>query len=205
VYRAVLRPEPTKKLLKPSYLAYANIDLRYAEGSLDLISDDAWHKQAVLDYYRNMHVLEKSGIGLIISGSVGTGKSTIGCQLLMRAMLSGPVRCYYVDAAEIPSIAIDKPVTEEGESVWALLRGDAHFLVIDDLGNDKSTDWKDTVFRRVLNGRYGKCVPTIITTNLEREALFRLVIRLKELFCDAYKWITVDGPTWRENDEEASR
>jgi len=202
VYRAVLRPEPDDRKLTPAHLRGANIDVRYAEATLGEIPDDATHKAPVLAFARSMHQTEKDGLGLVISGLVGTGKSTIACQLLMRAMLSSPAGCWYVDAAEIPGIAIERPMTDDGESVWGLLRGGAQFLVIDDLGNDNGTKWNDTSFRRVLNARYGKKIPTYITTNLSRSELFERVARLGELFGDSYSWLDVVGPVWRTGAEE---
>lgn len=201
-YRDVLRPEPDPgRRLKRRELEYANISPRYADGSLDLIPDEAPHRQAVLAYARELPKLERRGVGLVLSGPVGTGKSTIACQLLIRALLSSHARCYYVEATEIPSIAIERPDTDDGESVWGLLRGQAQLLVIDDLGTDRSTNWTDVSFRRVLNGRYGRQVVTIITTNLDKDDLLERVTRLGEVFPDAYRWLDVPGPTWREDEE----
>lgn len=202
-YRDVLRPEPDPgRRLKRRELWHANISPRYAAGSLDKIPDEAPHKEAVLAYARELPRLERAGTGVVLSGPVGTGKSTIGCQFLIWALLRSHARCYYVEATEIPSIAIEKPVTDQGESVWALLRGQAQLLVIDDLGTDKATNWNDVSFRRVLNGRYGQQVVTIITTNLTRAKLFKRVTRLGEIFADTYRWLDVPGPAWREDERE---
>lgn len=201
MYRAHVRPEPDPgRRIGRSEIVHSNIPFRYANGSLDLIADEAPHKEQVLAFARAMHETEKGGLGLVLSGDVGTGKSTIACQLLIWVLIRSAARCYYVESTEIPSLAIEKPRTDDGESVWELLRGMAQLLVIDDLGNDKNTDWGGTVFRRVLNGRYGHKMPTIITTNLSRDELFERVPRLSELFGDAYEWIDVAGEPWREDE-----
>lgn len=70
-------------------------------------------------------------------------------------------------------------------------------LVLDDLGKEYSSTYNDTSFDEILRSRYDKALPTIITTNVDRdlwkdqygsamgsfahEAFYRIVIKGKDL------------------------
>ena len=202
-HRADLCPSADNEPLSNRMKRRANIPELYWKSRLDLIPPTMSHYKPIHDYVATMHETEKTGQGLILTGRHGSGKSSIACCLLMEAMLRGPVRCYYVSAADVPSLVIDKPVTASGESVWELVTGRAQFLVIDDLGDERTTDWKSSAFTRVFNSRRGAMRSTFITTNCkleaeDREGVFDLFPRLKQLGPDAHRVLpTDDRLQWR--------
>ncbi len=175
----------------------ANIPELYWKVGLDKIPGGMSHRKEVFDYVSTMHETERTGQGLILIGRHGSGKSAIACCLLVEALMRGPVRCYYVAASDVPSLVIDQPRTPSGESVWELVCGRAQFLVIDDLGDERTTDWKSAAFTRVINARRGAMRPTFITANIALETeketgLFDLLPRLKQLGPDAHKVLVTD-------------
>lgn len=203
-HRADLSPAPRDQPLSNRMKRRANIPELFWPTTIGKIPDTARHKKAVLDYVATMHETETKGLGLILAGAYGSGKSALACCLLMEAMRRGPVRCYYVPAADIPSMAIEKPMSPSGESVWELLCGRAQFLVIDDMGDGRATDWTSNSFTRVLNARRNNIRPTYITTNKSLEGseqnpgLFNLIPRLKQLGGSAYEILmTDDRLQWR--------
>ena len=196
-----MEAKPRRDALDLEEWANANVPRRYSRGDLNLIPDEAQHKRWLFKWVKRLHEIEPTGVGLVIAGPHGTGKSTIACQLLGQIMRRGPLRCYYVDAADIPGVAIRQADTALGENEWRLLCGGAQVLVIDDLGIDGGTDWSDRSYRNVLNKRYGHERMTIITTNLEDRDLERRVQRVSQVFSDAYEWLTIPGPYWREEEE----
>ena len=166
---------------------------------LNKIPDSAPYKKQIFDYIDRMHESERDGHGLILYGSQGTGKTCIAGQILKAAMARGAVRGYFVDAVEIPGLAIERPDTAYNEPVWDQLRGGAQFLVVDDLGSEseKSSFWADRSIRSILKTRDHDALPTIITANLSLAELYERVPVLGTIGGDCYKAIEVSVPTWR--------
>ncbi len=44
-------------------------------------------------------------------------------------------------------------------------------VVLDDLGTEKMTEWASEQLYRVLDGRYDRGLPTIITSNVQSDSL----------------------------------
>lgn len=205
MHRADLSPTPRDNPLSSRMKRRANIPELFWKVSLDAIPDKLTHKQVVLDYISTMHESETKGLGIILVGRYGTGKSALGAILLMQAMLRSTARCYFVEASDIPGIAIEKPQTSSGESVWELLTGRAQFLVINDLGDGQRSNWSSNAFTRVINARHNALRPTYITTNLALRdeqpsfGLLDLIPRLGQLGGDAYQVIETDPRgKWRK-------
>jgi len=197
--REVLDPLPNPDIVWGRARAHACIPVRAWDADLRLIPDTAPYKTRIFDYIAKMHELEKAGFGLILYGEQGTGKTTIAVQVMKEAMARGAVRGYFVEAAEIPKLAIRRPDTAYDESVWDQLRGSAQFLVIDDLGSEseESSFWDDRTIREILSSRYNNALPTLITANLSLATLYERVPRLGKIAGDCYATIEVSEPKWR--------
>ena len=46
-------------------------------------------------------------------------------------------------------------------------------LIIDDIGKEPPTEWAIATIYNIINGRYEACLPTIITTNYDTDALIQ--------------------------------
>lgn len=53
------------------------------------------------------------------------------------------------------------------EAALERFRDDKGLLVVDDLGTEKSTDWASEQMYRILDARYDRILPTIITSNFD--------------------------------------
>lgn len=94
---------------------------------------------------------------LVISGSVGSGKTTAATWAVMRsAMMARHVR-----AGDLSTLA------PFGDSAgrWRALR-DMRMLVIDDLGSEHPSEWWKANLDSLIDHRYGAKARTVITTNL---------------------------------------
>jgi DNA replication protein DnaC len=73
-----------------------------------------------------------------------------------------------------------------------------HLVVLDDLGAERVTDWVQEQLYKLINERYERMLPTVVTSNCSLQELeYRLggpvVDRLAEM-CDV---VPVTGRSWR--------
>ena len=113
-------------------------------------------------------------------------------------MARSPALVYFELAANVDHYAMNRGSCDSGgQSIWRLLTRDAQFLVLDDLGMERDTDWTSRWIEVVLTERYHRLLPTVVTTNLEREKLIERVPRLAQLEKDEYTTMVFDDVGWR--------
>lgn len=133
---------------------------------------------------------ELFGMGLVLYGPAGGGKTTMASALLLRLVRMkienvdptgrnftwfGAAMGLFVDwqeASELFRQAVSSEEhKEEAEELRDLMRPDGpvtnrgDFLVLDDIGRERTTEFNLNELHRVLRIRYNDCFPTIITTN----------------------------------------
>ena len=193
-----LRDDPSYEYVTMSRIYAANIGKRYHRIRLVDIPDESSHKKELLDYVADMPEMVSTGVGLILQGTDGVGKTAAACRLLMEGMARGQIKTYFVMSQDIDHYAMNTQETNsDGDRIWDLIRRDAHILVIDDLGAERKTEWTSRWVETVLSSRYVNQLPTIITSNPQDDALFERYPRLEQLSVDAYQVIHFDGENWR--------
>jgi DNA replication protein DnaC len=114
---------------------------------------------------------------LVFAGPTGSGKT----HLAIAAAHARPARKLVDDDAmwcSVPELIVglrsdmnrrdeDRRWDEEVE----VLRRWHGAVVLDDLGQEKVSDWTGEVIYTIVNARYNELLPTIATTNLNQEAL----------------------------------
>ena len=126
------------------------------------------------------------GTSLIFSGAPGTGKTHLACAIANRVIANGASAVYSTVSDALRSIRrAYEPGSglSEGDAINAL--ADPALLVLDEVGTDYGTDHSKVLLFDVLNKRYEQVRPTIILTNLDRDALAghlgeRIMDRLRE-------------------------
>jgi len=107
------------------------------------------------------------GRGLLLTGSIGVGKTHLAVGILQALILEKGVRGLFCDYRELlkeiqhsynPQVA-----TTEMEILQPVF--DSEVLVLDELGAAKPTDWVWDTVALVLNTRYNDKRTTLITTN----------------------------------------
>ena len=194
-----LNPEPDYTVVTMSRIKAANIGKRYHRIRLKDIPTQFAHRKKLLDYVDQMHTHVAEGVGLILQGSDGTGKTAAACRILMEGMARGPIKTYCVLVQNIDHFAMNQQETNANDdSIWGLITKDAHILVIDDLAAERKTEWTSRWVETVLTERYSRQLTTIITTNPPPgTVLFDRYPRLKQLSYDAYKTVEFVGTNWR--------
>lgn len=135
-----------------------------------------------------------TGINLLITGSVGVGKTGLAIGALWELHERGVQPLWFVSTSAL----IDAMRPNSGEDGMLATCQKASVLVLDDLGTTRGTDWEQDRLFALLNARYEEQRPTIVTTNVEIAELAasigeRSVSRLLE----QHVIVAVDGPDRR--------
>lgn len=199
--KAKIAKDPNYATVDIERLAKANIGARYFTARMDEIPDSASHKKPLLDYFAQLHMPAKRGASrrsLLFHGEHGSGKTAAAVLLLVEVMARAPALVYFELAANVDHYAMNRGSCDsEGQSIWRLLTRDAQFLVLDDLGMERETDWTSRWIEVVLTERYHRLLPTIITSNIPLDTLYKRTPRLKQLSADEYQLIEFDDLNWR--------
>ena len=111
--------------------------------------------------------LETDGRGLLLTGSIGSGKTHLAVGLLRELIEqrgATGIFCDYRDLLkQIQNSYNPQVATTELEILRPVF--DAEILVLDELGAVKPTDWVWDTVAHVLNTRYNDKKTTLITTN----------------------------------------
>ena len=171
-------------------LQRAGIPPRFAGKSLDNYQAADTGQQRALKiaraYADAWDRVRAKGTSLIFSGSPGTGKTHLACAIANRVIAAGSSAVYTTVSDALRSIrrAYDPGSSlTEGEAISAL--ADPALLVLDEVGADYGTEHSKTLLFDVLNKRYEQVRPTIVLTNLDRDALTghlgeRIMDRMRE-------------------------
>lgn len=120
-----------------------------------------------LKYVENFDTMRESGKGLLLFGTVGTGKTfTAAC--IANALIDKGYPCLVTNFARlintISGMYDGKQDYIDGLNRFAL-------LVIDDLATEADTEYRNEIIFNVIDSRYRAGLPLIITTNLTAQEL----------------------------------
>jgi len=112
----------------------------------------------------------KDGIGILLYGGVGTGKSYAVFSIANELLYKG------IPVMVTSAIGIQQKVkstfgTEHGEADVIDSFNQADLLILDDLGAERATEWGNSILYQLIDDRYRSGNPMIITTNLPLESL----------------------------------
>lgn len=130
--------------------------------------------QVAKDYADNFALFMQDGIGLYIEGTNGTGKTHLAAAIAMQLMTQEKIPCICKTAGDL-LLDIKSAFDREGVNEKQVLQiyKDVSLLIVDDLGKEQCTDWSISTLYSILNDRYEKMLPTIITTNYNSDELIR--------------------------------
>ncbi len=110
---------------------------------------------------------ETSGNGLLLTGSIGVGKTHLAVGMLQALVTERGAKGLFFDYRDLLKQVQNSYNRSAGVTELEVLQPvfDAEVLVLDELGASKPTDWVWDTVAHILNTRYNDRRTTIITTN----------------------------------------
>lgn len=127
-------------------------------------SPESESSKACRDYVEKWEDVKENGLGLLMYGSVGTGKSFYACAIV-NALLDKRVPAAVTSFPRLLNILQG---TSDRQAVIDHLQA-YHLLVIDDLGAERASAYAEEQVFAVIDARVRSGLPMIITTNLSIE------------------------------------
>jgi len=153
-------------------LAAARIPKRYEHCELSNFEFDGPYRDlasARLHACRFVEEYPLDNTGLLLTGSIGVGKTHLAVGIIRELILGKGVACLFYDYREllkqIQNSYNDSVKTTELDVLRPVF--DAEVLVLDELGAVKPTEWVWDTVSLILNTRYNDNRTTIITTNFD--------------------------------------
>lgn len=143
---------------------------------------------------------------LVLAGTRGTGKTHLAAAMVNEQLASGKV-ALFVSAPELWDDLRESTNSGKGFETMGAVKS-VDFLVIDDLGIERGTDWVGERLYMIIDKRYKEKLQTVITTNamtpselaeLLGERGDRIVSRLREMG----RWCTIRGKDYRGRRRQA--
>lgn len=122
-----------------------------------------------LKYVENFETMRSSGKGLLLYGTVGTGK-TFAAACIANALIDKGFPCLVTNFARLIN-TISGMYDDKQNYIDNLSRFD--LLIIDDLASERDTEYMNEIVFNIIDSRYRAGLPVIITTNLTAEELKR--------------------------------
>lgn len=122
---------------------------------------------AMKRFVENFDTFRAEGKGLLLFGSVGTGKTYLAA-CVANELISRGVPCLVTNFARISN---EVSGMFEGKQQYYDNLNSFPLLVIDDLSAERKTEYMQEIVFNVIDSRYRANLPLIVTTNLTREEL----------------------------------
>ena len=122
---------------------------------------------AMKNYVKNFTEFKKDGKGLLLYGTVGTGK-TYFAACIANALIDEGYSVLMTNFARLTN-AIQGTFDGKNEYIDSLQR--YTLLIIDDLGAERKSDFMQEQVFAIIDARYRSGLPFIITTNLSAEEI----------------------------------
>ena len=207
--RRVVRCDCWKAGIAATLLSEARIPSRYAgcdfasfETNFDSLREA--HRMAT-QFAERFPVVDK---GLLFYGQPGVGKTHLATAILREVIRTKNARGKFYETSELLRHLRETYGTGTRANEMDILRPvmEAELLVLDDLGQEKTSDWVQETLGLVINTRYASRLPTILTTNLIDSAdvtdpnsvAFRVGLRTRSRLLEMCDWVPMSGHDVRE-------
>ena len=157
-------------------------------------------RMKVDEYLDNWEENREAGRGIYFCGDVGVGKTHLAVAVMNEVIQRKRVPSLFVTVPELLDNlrgAYNDPGRDLDE--WMAAVQNADFLVLDDLGSERATDWVRERIFVVVNHRYREALPTIFTSNIgPKDLAEQLGERTASRIIAMCDWISLEGDDYRE-------
>lgn len=117
---------------------------------------------AMLRYVENFADMKSKGKGLLLYGTVGTGKTFAACEVANALIDKG----YSALVTSFSRLTNTIQGMYDGKQEYIDGLNNFDLLVIDDLGTERKSEYMQEMVYNIIDSRYRSGLPMIITTNL---------------------------------------
>lgn len=183
------------------------IPFRYRTAIVDQPAVLAWC-QELTDQARTAQKVRRSAIAtvqhgpsLLLLGLTGTGKTHQAYAAIREIAVTGVAATWAVTTAADMYAALRPRHGIDAEAEFRRYR-DASILLVDDLGAErKPTEFTEEINFRLINWRYERQLPTLLTSNLlPKEISARLGDRVTSRLIEMCERVVIDGPDRRRGE-----
>lgn len=146
--------------------------------------------------------------GLMFMGSHGVGKTHLAVAILKELIVRKAARAYFYEVPDLLKLVRDSYDQGGDQRELGVLAPVLHadLLVLDDLGEERTSDWVQETLAHVINVRYSENRATIFTTNLSdspdstdpRSFIYKLGARTRSRLIEMCDRVHMDAPDSRE-------
>jgi DNA replication protein DnaC len=154
----------------------SNLGERFKTRTFESFQTNEFNKKAYdtcLRYANDFNKIKEQGLGIIITGGYGVGKTHLVAAIAHELMKQGvqPIFGTLISLLDRIRSTYDNPNVKENELQILNNYNKCSLLIIDDLGKEKPSEWAMQRLYEVLNNRYENKMPIIITSNYSIEKL----------------------------------
>lgn len=122
---------------------------------------------AMMRYCDNFEEFRREGKGLLLHGTVGTGKTYLAACIANRLIDNG----YSVLMTNFSRLTNQIQGTFDGKQEFIDSMNKYTLLIIDDLGIERKTEFMQEMVYNIIDSRYRSGLPFIVTTNLTTDEI----------------------------------
>lgn len=150
-----------------------NVPLRFLGCSFENFQPLGENRKKNLRVCQQYVLSHELGQGLFFTGPNGTGKTHLAVAILRSSLLRGELNWYFVKTPYLLMAIRSSFKKESSDSEASLIKQfvDYDYLILDELGVEKTTDWSLQTLYLIIDGRSDYLKPTIITSNLSLQQI----------------------------------
>jgi DNA replication protein DnaC len=205
----VVRCDCWRDALIERLLTAARIPPRFSKTELETYQPDTDSQRLALrkaqQFVEAFPVVDK---GLLFHGPYGVGKTHLAVAVLKAVIRKTGARAYFFETPELLRQVRHTYNARVDETEMGVLEPilQADILVLDDLGAEKTSEWVQETLGVVINSRYNKRRPMILTSNLHdphdgtdpNSFLFQIGARNRSRLLEMCDWVEIQGPDIRD-------